>query len=465
MKRTLRVALILAALSAGIGGVWIARDGAISLPWLASKTMQAPVANEIGPVLYYRDPDGKPFYAVEPKQTADGRAWRAVREGEDISIDPKPVKAAISAPADTKRILYYRNPMGLPDISQTPKKDSMGMDYIPVYEGEDDDGTTVKLSPGKLQRIGVTSEPVQLRALTMPIRAPGVIKLDERKISVVSMRAEGFVETVENITSGSEVRKGQPLLRMYSPAIASAAAQYLSAISGKAVDTPGSRQRLINFAVPPEFLGHIETKREVPLTFTWTAPRDGVVLERNVTDGMRVMPGDVLFRIADHSVVWAVVDVTERDLAAVAKDQPVKVRVRSYPEKEFNGVVSLVYPHLNPATRTVNVRVELPNTDFLLRPDMYADAEINTGDQVPVLTVPDSAVLDSGDRQAVIVDKGEGRFEPRNVRLGRRGGGYVEILDGLKGDEAVVTSANFLIDAESNLKAALKSLTSGSLPQ
>jgi membrane fusion protein, copper/silver efflux system len=465
VNRPLWGALILAALAAGFGGLLVVRDGTISPPWSPSKAVKASPANEAGPVLYYRDPDGKPFYAAEPKQTADGRSWRAVREGEDISFDPQPVKAASGAAGGTKRVLYYRNPMGLPDISQTPKKDSMGMDYIPVYEGEDDDGTSVKLSPGKLQRIGVTSEPVQLRALTMPIRAPGVIKLDERKISVVSMRAEGFVETVENVTSGSEVRKGQPLLRMYSPAIASAAAEYLSAFSGKAASIPGSRQRVMNFAVPPEFLTHIETKREVPLTFTWTAPRDGVVLERNVVDGMRVVPGDVLFRIADHSVVWAVVDVTERDLAAVAKGQPVKVRVRSYPDKEFNGVVSLVYPHLNPATRTVNVRVELPNTDFLLRPDMYADAEINTGDQVPVLTVPDSAVLDSGDRQAVIVDKGEGRFEPRNVRLGRRGGGYVEILDGLKGDEAVVTSANFLIDAESNLKASLKSLTGGSAAQ
>lgn len=465
MKRPFWAALILVALAAGIGGFWIARYGAVSLPWSPSKTMQASVTNEIGPVLYYRDADGKPFYAAEPKQTADGRAWRPVREGDDISFNPQPVRATSAAPAGMKHILYYRNPMGLPDISQTPKKDSMGMDYIPVYEGEDDDGTTVKLSPGKLQRIGVTSEPVQLRVLTMRIRAPGVIKLDERKISVVSMRAEGFVETVENVTTGSEVRRGQPLLRMYSPSIASAAAEYLSVLSGKAAGTAGSRQRLMNFSVPPELLSHIETKREVPLTFTWTAPRDGVVLERKVTDGMRVMPGDVLFRIADHSVVWAVVDVTERDLAAVAQGQPVKVRVRSYPDKEFNGVVSLVYPHLNPATRTVNVRVELPNRDFLLRPDMYADAEINTGDQVPVLTVPDSAVLDSGDRQAVIVDKGDGRFEPRNVRLGHRGGGYVEILDGLKGNEAVVTSANFLIDAESNLKAALKSLTSGSAVQ
>jgi Cu(I)/Ag(I) efflux system membrane fusion protein len=195
------------------------------------------------------------------------------------------------------------------------------------------------------------------------------------------------------------------------------------------------------------------------VTFTWTAPRDGVVLERNAVDGMRANPGDTLFRIADHSVVWALVDVAERDLALVAEGQSVTIRVRSYPGRTFGGKVALVYPHMNPATRTVRVRIELPNSDLLLRPDMYADAEINAGGDTPVLVVPDSAVIDSGDRQIVIVDKSDGRFEPRPVKLGRRGAGYTEIREGLQENEAVVTSANFLIDAESNLKAALKGMS------
>jgi Cu(I)/Ag(I) efflux system membrane fusion protein len=171
------------------------------------------------------------------------------------------------------------------------------------------------------------------------------------------------------------------------------------------------------------------------------------------------MPGDVLFRLADHSVVWAMVDVAERDLAAVTEGQPVVVRARSYPDRVFPGKVALVFPHLNPATRTVRVRIELANEDHALRPDMYAEAEIDTGSGTPLLAVPDSAVIDSGERQIVIVDKGEGRFEPRSVQLGRRGKGYVEIREGVKEGEAVVTSANFLIDAESNLKAALKGLS------
>ena len=149
----------------------------------------------------------------------------------------------------------------------------------------------------------------------------------------------------------------------------------------------------------------------------------------------------------------------------MAEGQPVVVRARSYPDRTFPGKVALVYPHLNPATRTVRVRIELPNADFLLRPDMYAEAEIDTGSGKPLLAVPESAVIDSGERQIVIVDKGEGRFEPRPVRLGRRGAGYAEIREGVKDGEAVVTSANFLIDAESNLKAALKGLSDAGAPQ
>jgi Cu(I)/Ag(I) efflux system membrane fusion protein len=408
-------------------------------------------------VVYYQDPDGKPDYSPEPKLTPDGRPYRAVHEGEEVGFDDagKP-----ETPSGSRKILYYRNPMGLPDISKAPKKDSMGMDYIPVYEGDDDDGATVRLSPGKVQRIGVSTEPAAMRIIAEPVRAPGTIELDERRIAVISPRTEAFIEAVEDVTSGSEVRAGQRLARIYSPAIASAAVEYAQALASRSdASARGTRQRLLNLGAPAQLLADIERTRDVPLAFTLAAPRDGAVLERNVVDGQRVAAGDVLFRIADHSAVWAMVDVAERDLAAVAEGQPATVRVRSHPDRTFAGKVARVYPHLNAATRTVPVRIELPNADLLLKPGMYAAAEIDTGGGAPVLAVPDSAVIDSGDRQVVIVDKGDGRFEPRAVRLGRRGPGHVEVRDGVTEGEAVVTAANFLIDAESNLRSALKSLT------
>ena len=409
-------------------------------------------------MIYYQDPDGKPLYSATPKSTPDGRAYRAVHANEDVSFDRE--ASAEPKASDSRKILYYRNPMGLPDISKVPKKDAMGMDYVPVYEGEDIDTTSVKLSAGKLQRIGVKTEPAELRVLAEPVRAPGTIQLDERRVAVISFRSEAFVETVENVTTGSAVRKGQPLLRIYSPAITGAGAEFVMSLNlNDAKMTAGVRQRLLNLGAPPQLLAEIERTREVPLTFTLPAARDSLVLERNVVDGQRVMPGDAMFRLADESVVWALVDVAERDLAAVKQGQPVQVRVRGFPERTFPGKVALVYPYLNPATRTVRARIELPNPDLVLKPDMYAEAEIETGSKEAVVTVPDSAVIDSGDRQVVLVDKGEGRFEPRAVRLGRHGAGYVQVRDGLQDGEAVVTSANFLIDAESNLKSALQSLS------
>ena len=461
MNRGVRTILILAAVSAaGIGGFFVGRPREHGAP-----EVSATATSPSGAVIYYQDPDGKPQYSAEPAKTADGRPYRAVLASEDINFDLA-AKAA-GTTSNGKRVLYYRNPMGLPDVSPTPKKDSMGMDYIAVYEGEEDDPSSVKLSPGKLQRSGVATEPAMLQIIAAPVRAPGTIQLDERKISVISVRTESFVDTVENVTTGTEVRKGQPLLSLYSPLIATAAADYLASLtmSANTFAQSGSRQRLVNYGVPESLFAQIQKTRQVPLNFTWEAPRDGIVLERNVSDGMRARPGDVLFRIADHSVVWVLVDVAERDLAAVAENQTAAVRVRSYPDRTFAGKVALVYPHLNPATRTVRVRIELPNDDLLLRPDMYAEAEINTGSDEPVLTVPDSAVIDSGSRQIVLVDKGDGRFEPRPVKLGRRGTGHVEVREGLTDGEVIVTSANFLIDAESNLKSALKGLSDASAPQ
>jgi Cu(I)/Ag(I) efflux system membrane fusion protein len=423
---------------------------------------------EPGAAIYYQDPDGKPLYSLTPKKTPDGRDYRAVPAGADVSFDD-PADVAAAPPADRK-IKYYRNPMGLPDVSPTPKKDSMGMDYIPVYEGEDSDEGSVKLSPGKIQRTGVKSEPATRRVIRTTIRAPGTIQLDERRVSVISMRAESYVQKVADVTTGAHVVKGQPLMEIYSPAVSSAAAEYISTLNSKVTgggEGPygrGSRQRLMNLDVPEAAIAAIEKGRNVPIGIEWTSPRDGIVLERNVTEGMRAQPGETLFRIADHRMVWAIIDVAERDLGAMAAGQRTIVRARSFPGREFAGKINVIYPQMTKETRTARVRVELPNPDLLLIHDMYVDAEIETGSAESVLAIPESAVLDSGSRQAVLVDKGEGRFEPREVKLGHRGEGYVEVREGLTEDDPVVTSANFLIDAESNLKAALKGFAEGTQP-
>lgn len=451
-----------AAIIAAAGAAFSAGEILRANPPTGATTSAA--AAEIGATIYFQDPDGRPFYSLAPKKTPDGRDWRGVPASADVSFDEPeeaPTEAKAAEAKAERKIKYYRNPMGLPDTSPAPKKDSMGMDYIPVYEGEDSDDGSVKLSPGKLQRTGAKSEPVVRQAIRSIIRAPGVVKEDERRVSVVALRFEGFVESVANVTTGDHVHKGQALMNVYSPALSSAAAEYLSAINAGATgkDLKGARRRLENLATPETAIKELERTREISLSIPWLSPQDGEILERNAVNGMRAGPGDVLFRIADHQLVWVLIDVAERDLPQITVGTKVTIRPRGLAGRTFTGDVSLIYPHLMTQTRTARIRVELPNSDEALRPEMYIDAEIETGTADPVLPVPDSAVLDSGARQAVLIDKGDGRFEPREVKLGRRGGGYVEITDGVAEGDAVVTSANFLIDAESNLKAALKGFT------
>lgn len=465
MKRIALTGLALAAiLAAGGAGYWAGHRG---LPvsglreWLGIKGSFA--ANEpagTGPMIYYRDPDRKPVYSAQQRRTEDGRPFRAVHASEDISFEEKPPAEREAGQAGKGRVLYYRNPMGLPDTSPVPKKDSMGMDYLPVYEGEGGEDGVIKLSPGRVQRSGVRSEPVSRQAISQPIRVPGTVQLDERRVSVVAMRADVFVQEVASVTTGDRVAKGTRLVRIYSPEISTAGAQFITELNAAARGAPagGARQRLENLGVPPEIIAEIERSRKVPLTINWSAPRDGIVLERNVSDGMKMAAGDSLFRLADISMIWVLADVPERELAAVRIGASVTVRPRGRPGTVFEGRVGLIYPQVAEATRTTKIRIELANRDSMLLPNMYADVEIGSGDTAPALTVPDSAVIDTGTRRIVILDRGEGRFEPREVKLGRRGDGVVAISEGVAEGDRVVVSANFLIDAESNLKAALSGL-------
>jgi Cu(I)/Ag(I) efflux system membrane fusion protein len=476
MRRPIGAFLVVSAIVAsGAVGLAVGRSNGPLPAWLegllptAAKQSMAQ-REATGPIIYYRNPDGLADYSLTPKQTSSGKAYAAVHASEDVSFEEIEPEVAATKGDEPRRIRFYRNPMGLPDTSPVPKKDSMGMDYLPVYEGEQDD-SSVKVSAGKLQKAGVQTEVAERRTLNTVVRAPGTVQEDERRKSVVALRFEGFVDTVENVTTGSHVHKGQRLMRIYGPNLSSAAAEYLSALNaGSAAGISnqalkGARRRLENLDAPEQFIADIERTREIPTYANWPAPQDGEIVERTAVNGMRAAPGDVLFRIADHDVVWVLVDIAERDLSLIAVGQGASVRLRAYPDRVFNGKVTLIYPHLMAETRTARIRIELPNPDEALRPDMYADVEITTGTEAPVVTVSSSAVIDSGERQIVLLDKGDGRFEPRPVKLGRRGDGRIEIKEGLAENDKVVVSANFLIDAESNLRAALSGLDSGEKPQ
>ena len=463
----------------GAGPLAYARSWLTPAPGPAQGREAVPV-KATGPVVYFRDPDGKPVYSASQMMTEDGREFRPVRASEDVSFDDAPVDEALpggaadasgtpmahsmspplaqgdgkAAAGGARPVLYYRNPMGLPDTSPVPKKDSMGMDYIPVYAGEDEDGSVVTVSPGRIQRSGVRTGLVERRVVAQPVRVPGTVALDERRVTVVATRSDAYIDHVENVTTGDRVRRGQPLVHIYSPEINAAAAQL---IANPGFD--GARRRLQNLNVSEDVIGEMERTRKVPMAVTWSSPRDGVVLQRNAIEGMKAGAGETLFRIADVSTLWVLADVPERDLAAVHVGQSATLHLRGTPGRSFAGKVAVIYPQVNPETRATRVRIEIPNPDGLLLPDMYAEVEIATGDSGAVVAVPDEAILDTGERQIVLVDRGDGRFEPRTVTVGAQGGGYTAIRDGVAVGDRVVTAANFLIDAESNLKAALRSLS------
>ncbi|MBK5571239.1 efflux RND transporter periplasmic adaptor subunit [Ensifer sp. SSB1] len=418
-----------------------------------------------GRIVYYRHPDGLAEYAAAPRKTADGRDFIAVRESEDVTFDT--VKKATVAQAETmptageRKVLYYRNPMGLPDTSKAPKKDSMGMDYLPVFEGDETDSSVVKVSLGKLQRTGVKTATAESAVISREVRVPGTVTFDERLVRIVSMRANAFVDGVADVTTGDRVRKGDELFHFFSKDIAKAGAEYATELRGGGkpdLDVGGALQ-LRNLGVPEETVKAIAQSRTVPRSIAYLSPSDGVVLERSATTGMMAEAGDVLFRIADTSKVWVIADVPEFDATNIRKGAQTTVRVRNLPGKTFEGTVDLIYPELQSQTRTAKVRVELSNAEGLLLANMYAEVQIASGDTALVVAVPNSAVIDTGDRQVVFVDKGEGRFEPRDVALGARGDDVTEIRKGIEAGEKIVTSANFLLDAESNLNAALSALT------
>ena len=400
-----------------------------------------------------------------------GSRSQAHAPGEDAATT-----AAAFAPK-ARKLLYYRNPMGLPDTSPTPKKDPMGMDYIAVYEGEDEDSSPaaaggpaqLRISTEKVQKLGVRTEAASLRLLGRTVRAAGRVEPDERRVAVVAPKFEGYVEKLLVNVTGQHVSRGQPLFEAYSPELVAAQREYLIATQGlrdmkdAGADAQGGMRQLAesslahlrHWELAPAQLDALVTTGQPQRTVTYPSPVSGVVTEKKALQGMRFMPGEMLYQITDLSTVWVIADVSEQDIGLVKTGARARVTTTAYPNEVFDGRITFVYPTMTAETRSVPVRVELANPGQRLKPAMFAQVEVTVGGKAPVLTVPDSAVIDTGARRIVLVQVQEGRFEPRDVELGARGENFVEVVKGVRDGEQVVVAANFLIDAESNLKAAI----------
>ncbi|EGP55798.1 putative cation efflux system protein [Agrobacterium tumefaciens F2] len=443
--------------AAGINGI-----GREHVERFVSASAGSPPARKqaTGKVIYFRHPDGVPEYSAGSKQTPDGRSFLEVRQSEDVSFDAVQPENENAAEATERKVLYYRNPMGLADTSPVLKKDSMGMDYLPVYEGEQLKAGELRVPLGKLQKTGVRTSTVERQKISRRVRVPGTVQFDERRIQVVSMRTDAFIDNVANVTTGDRIKAGDHLFSFYSGDIARAAAEYAASvragIGGKGID--GVRQQLRNLGLQDRTIDIIAKEGVVPRSLEYYAPTDGVILERPALPGMMAEAGDALFRVADNSVVWVIADVPEYDFAAIKVGQPVTVRFPNFPGKVIQSTVALVYPDLQTQTRTAKVRIEIANPQGTLLANMFAEVEVETGADALVAAIPGSAIIDTGNRRLVFVDKGKGRFETRDVKIGARGNDTVQITEGVEVGDRVVTAANFLLDAESNLTSALNAL-------
>jgi Cu(I)/Ag(I) efflux system membrane fusion protein len=335
--------------------------------------------------------------------------------------------------------------------------------------GEDDIRAPVRIDAKQRQITGVTYGTAERRVLEKVIRTVARFDVDERKVAAVTLKVGGYVERLFVDYTGKPVRKGEPLLSIYSPDLVSAEHEYLlarqtekalaksqsSSVSESAVSlVRASRDRLRLWDLTEPQIRRLEQSGKPDLDATIVSPVSGVVLEKAVIAGQRVEPGAMLYRIGDLSTVWVYGDVYEYDLPFVKAGQPADIRLSSVPDRTFHAKVAYVYPTLDAKTRTVRVRFELPNTeDGFLRPEMYGSVEL----RVPLgerLVVPKTAVLDSGRRRIVFVAATDGTHEPRDVEVGFRSDDWIEVKEGLAAGERVVTSANFLLDSESQLQGA-----------
>jgi Cu(I)/Ag(I) efflux system membrane fusion protein len=312
----------------------------------------------------------------------------------------------------------------------------------------------VSITPEMQQAIGVRTDTVARRMMTKEIRAVGKVVYNERRIASVNTKVGGWIDKLYVDYTGKPVAKGEPLFSIYSPDLVSAQEEYLTAAKTGGELASSAKERLKLWDISEQQIQDIERAGKPVRALTNSAPMDGFIVEKNILAGKYVQPGEELYKIASISTVWVEASIYEYELPFVKVGQKAQVSLTYNPDESFPGRVSYIYPYLDPQTRTATVRIELSNPKRKLLPEMYANVVL-TKDLGEKLTVPEDAVMYTGERQIAFLVYPNGIFEPKEVKVGARSGGYYEVLSGIEAGDVVVTSANFLIDAESRLKSAL----------
>lgn len=426
MKHTLRLAIPLLA-------ILLVSAGAL---WTACRSSDDHASSAAGTVAKYHCP-------MHPTVVSDRPGECPICGMDLVLIEPAEAPAPAAAPA-----------AGIPGRAEVP------------------------LSPERRSLLGVRSEEVQETRIERVIRTVGRVAADERRLAHVHPKFEGYVERLYADFTGKYVRKGEPLLSIYSPELIATQQEYLLALRAEkelgasgipSVATGGAnlaeaaRERLRLWDISPADIAEVERTGTVRRAFDLHADAGGFVMAKNVARGMRVMPADTLFEIADLSSVWVLADVYESDLPAVRLDMPATITLAYEPGRQWRGRVSNIAPAVDGATRTVKVRIDVPNRGGILKPDMFGDVQLLAAEGRG-LVVADSAVIDTGDRKLVFLDRPDGTIEPREVEVGAKLADGYQVLRGLAKGDRVVTSANFLLDSESSLKAAIAAMAAGSQP-
>jgi RND family efflux transporter MFP subunit len=455
---------------------------------------QDPEGHELVPVYPTppsgRPPAGGPAVAPAPKKERKIKYW--VAPMDPTYIRDKPGKSPMGmdlvpvyeeetpAPVAKKerKIKYWVSPMDPGYIRNKPGKAPCGMDLVPVYEevGEEAPGT-IRVSPNTIQSMGVKTAKVEVRPLSRLTLAVGRVTFNERNLAAITTKVDGWVDRLFINATGDPVRKGRALLKIYSPELVSAQEEYLLALGNlKAMQNSpvkemaagarrlaaAARRRLAYFDISAAQIDALEHTGRVRKHLTLFSPANGIVTKRMVTQGMYVKAGMPLLEVADLSTIWVDADIYQYELPWIKVGQPVTMTLDYLPGETFPGKIDYLYPYLQEATRTARVRLRFPNPGLRLKPEMFARVKIESPVTHRAVVVPADAVIDTGLKQHVFIALGQGRFEPREVKLGVLGNdGRREVLAGLKGGEDVVVSAQFMLDSESRFREAVQMMMPG----
>lgn len=386
-----------------------------------------------------------------------------------------PLRAPVGTSSRTsgeRKVRYWVAPMDPNYISDKPGKSPMGMDLVPVYEEEvESGGATVSIDPVSRQNIGVVSQQVERRDLSREIHTNASVEVAEDRETIVTSRVTGYIEKLYVARTGDRVRKGQPLLAVYSPELVTAQEELLlakrtlgSAESGGLDQMVKSSRSLLNAArkrlslwdISEEQIAAIEESGEIQRRLELKSPTDGIVLEKKVIEGDAVKPGANLYRIGNLNRIWVIAQVYEFELPWVNEGDKVQITSSYDPFLSMSGKIEYIYPTLDAKSRTADVRISVLNPEDKLKPDMWVDVEILVDTRKQVVAVPKSAVIHSGKRDIVFIDQGGGLYEPREVKVGVETGAYYEVASGIEPGQNVVVSAQFLLDSEAKLQEAIQ---------